>query len=139
MLRVTCAAALIWMTLFSSCSGGRTLDDAELKSAATEIVSIAAEGELLATAAAEYRAPDKYAAMHPEYLRKEAEEVAQQLSRGRPNPGAEYQFNRLHRAAMRLLQTLDALPAGAGDPRWQQARLQFGNVRRESEEIRRTF
>jgi len=139
MLRATCAAALISATLLSGCSGQRTLNDEELKSAATEMISIASEGELLAAAAAENHAPAKYAKAHPEYLRKQVEDVINGLKQGRPNAHAQNQYDRLRQEATRLMETLDALLATPGDPRWQQLRSQFDKIRREAEEIGRTF
>jgi hypothetical protein len=139
MLRATCAAALISATLLSGCSGQRTLNEEELKSAATEMISIASEGELLAAAAAENRAPAKYARAHPEYLRKQAEAVATGLKQGLPDARAQKPFDRLRLSATRLMETLDALPATGGDPRWQQSRSQLEHIRREAEEIGRTF
>lgn len=134
-----CAAALISATLLSGCSAQRPLNDEKLKSAATEILSIASEGELLATAAGKNHLGANYAKGHPEYLRKQAEDVVKELSQSRSNFQAQEQLGRLRQAAARLMETLDALPATAGDPRWRQSRLQFDSVRREAEEIRQAF
>lgn len=139
MLRTTFAAALIAAALFIGCSGHQTLDREELKTAATEIVSIAAEGELLATAAAENHTPANYEKGHPEYLRKEAEEVAKDLQHGQPELDSRNECDRLRLAATRLIETLNALPASDSDPRWEQSRAQLDNLRREAEAIRRTF
>jgi outer membrane murein-binding lipoprotein Lpp len=139
MLRATCAAALISATLLSGCSSRRTFDDEKLKSAATETVSIAAEGELFATSAGETRLAANYIKGHPEYLRKEAEDVVKELREGRPEAKLQDRFDRLRLAAARLMEILNALPPTAGDPRWQQSRSQLNEIRLEAQEIRRTF
>jgi hypothetical protein len=139
MLRATCAAALIFASLLSGCSGKRSVSNEKLKSAATEIVSIASEGELFAVAADENRAPTRYARGHPEYLRKQAQDVVKELAPGRREFGGQDQVDQLRQAATRLVEILDALPATAGDPRWQQTRSELDNIRRNAEEIRRTF
>jgi hypothetical protein len=139
MLRATCAAVLISAMLLSGCSGQRTLTDDKLKSAATEIISIASEGELFAAAAAEYHAPAKYAEGHPEYLRKQAQSIVRELAQGQPQGDAKPQFDQLRHAVTRLIETLDALPASTGDRRWQQSRSQLDEIRRKADEIRRTL
>ena len=137
MLHGTCAAALILTTLLSGCSRQRLLDDEELKGAATEIISIASEGELLAAAAGEKHVGANYAKGHPEYLRKQVEDVTSELSQGRADGHAQHQFERLRQSATQLMETLQALPANVGDPSWHQSSLQLDSIRREAEEIRR--
>jgi hypothetical protein len=139
MLWATCAAALISAMLLSGCSGQHTLNDDKLKSSATGIISIASEGELFAAAAAEYHAPARYAEGHPEYLRKQAQDIAKELAQGHPELDAKPQVDQLRHAVRRLIETLDTLPASTGDPRWQQSRSQLDDIRRKAEEIRRTF
>lgn len=133
------AVALVSAALLSACSGRHRLHSDELKSAATEIVSIASEGELFASAAAENRAGAPYAKGHPEYLRKQVEEVAKELSKGQPEARDQAQFDRLHQSTTRLMDALDALPPTPGDRRWQRSQSQFETIRREAEEIRRTL
>lgn len=139
MLNATWAAALLSAMLLSGCSGQRSLNDAELKSAATEIISIASEGKLFATAAAEDHAPAQYVKSHPEYLRKEATDVARELAQGQPELDANPRFNQLRHAVTHLLETLDALPARPGDPRWEQSQSELNDIRSKAERIRQTF
>jgi hypothetical protein len=139
MLRATYAAALIAMTLLSGCSGRHILDSAKLKSAATEMVSIAAEGELFATAAAENHLPANYVKGHPEYLHKQAEEVATKLRQSQPDAHDQDQLARLRRVATELLQALDSLPASRNDAHWEQSRAQFESVRQKVAEIRQAL
>jgi hypothetical protein len=137
MLRATCVAVLLSATLLGGCSGQHTLNEDELKSTATEIISIASEGELFAAAAAEHHAPAKYVEGHPKYLRKEADEIAQELGQGRPEPNAKPQFDQLLDAVAQLSETLDRMPASATDPRWQQSRSELNNIRLKALEIRK--
>jgi hypothetical protein len=139
MLRAMCAAALIFATLLSGCSGNRSVSNEKLKGAATEIVSIASEAELFAMAAAENHAPTNYAKGHPEYLRKQAQDVVKELTPGQRESGAQDQLDHLRQAATRLMEILDALPTAAGDPGWQQSRSQLDDIRRQAEEIRRAL
>lgn len=135
----TWVAAFLSAMLLSGCSGQHSLNDDELKSAATEIISIASEGELFATAAAEDHAPAKYVKGHPEYLRKEAQSTAKELAQGQPELDAKPRFDQLRHAVTHLLETLDALPAKPGDPRWEQSRSELNDIRYEAERIRQTF
>ena len=137
MLRATCVAVLLSATLLGGCSGQHTLNEDELKSTATEIISIASEGELFATVTAEHHAPAKYVEGHPKYLRKEADEIAQGLGQGRPEPNAKPQFDQLLDAVAQLSETLDRMPASATDPRWQQSRSELNNIRLKALEIRK--
>lgn len=139
MFRPVCAAALISATLLSGCSGQKTLDAEQLKSSATEIMSLASEGELLVTAVTQKRAPANYTKGHPESLRQQAEDVARELTKGQSDARVQRQFDGLHDAATRLMQSLNALPATSDDPRWQQSRAELENIRREADEIRRTL
>lgn len=138
MLRLMCAAALVSAALLSGCSGQRTLDQEKLKSAATEIESIASEGALLAAAVVEHHASANYAKGAPEYLRKQAEDVSNELQ-GRPDAHVQDRLESLRDAAERLMDALNALPANRDDPRWQQSRAQLDNIRQQAEEVRRTF
>ena len=139
MLRLMCAAALVSAALLSGCSGQRTLDQEKLKSAATEIESIASEGALLAAAVVEHHASANYAKGAPEYLRKQAEDVSKELKQGRPAAHVQHRLESLRDAAERLMDALNALPANRDDPRWQQSRAQLDNIRQQAEEVRRTF
>jgi len=139
MLYATWTAALFSAMLLSGCSGHRSLNDDELKSAATEIISIASEGELFATVAAEDHAPAKYVKSHPEYLRKEATDIAKELAQGQPELDAKPRFDQLRHAVKHLVDTLDALPASPGDPHWQQSQSELNDIRSEAERIRQTF
>lgn len=125
--------------LLSGCSGHRSLNDDELKSAATEIISIASEGELFATAATEDHAPAQYVKSHPEYLRKEATDIAKELAQGQPELDAKPRFDQLRHAVKHLVDTLDALPASPSDPHWQQSQSELNDIRAEAERIRQTF
>ena len=138
-VRALSAATLIIAMLLSGCSSQQVLGAEQLKSAAIEIVSIAAEGELFAAASAENKAPANYEGGHPEYLRRQAEDVAKELRQGRPDASDEAQFNRLRDAAARLTDILSALPSAGDGARWQQSRSQFDGVRRQAEEVRRAF
>ncbi|HET9283461.1 MAG TPA: hypothetical protein VFR24_16015 [Candidatus Angelobacter sp.] len=91
------------------------------------------------TAAAEDHAPEKYVKSHPEYLRKEATDIAKELAQGQPELDAKPRFDQLRYAATHLLETLNALPARPGDPRWEQSGLALKDIRREAGRIRRTF
>jgi hypothetical protein len=138
MLRTACAATLILAMLLSGCSGKRTLDADELKSATAEIISIASEGELLAEVVAEHHAPAKYSEGHPEYLRDQAQAVARELEQGQPEGDAKRNIGPLRDTVKRLLKALDALPA-SGDSGWQQSHSQLDDIRNTAQEIRRTF
>jgi hypothetical protein len=138
MLRVMCAAALSLAMLLSGCSGKRTLDADELKSATAEIISIASEGALLAEVAAEHLAPAKYSEGHPEYLRDEAQEIARELEQGQPEGDAKRNIGSLRDTVRRLIEALDALPA-SGDSGWQKSHSQLDDIRNTALEIRRTF
>jgi hypothetical protein len=123
--------------LLSGCTGQRTFNHDKLKSTATEVISIAAEAELLAAAAIQHYAPTKYVAGHPEYLRKEAQGIAKELAQGHAELDAITQFNQLRETVTQLIKTLDGLPASSTDPRWQQSQSQLNDIRSKAEAIRR--
>ena len=136
MLRPTCAAVIFAAALLSGCSGQRTLNNEKLKSAATEVISIAAEAELFAAAAAQHHVPTKYVEGHPEYLRKQAQEIAKKLAEGHAELRVSVQFDELRNEVSKLIKTLDGLPANSTDPGWQQSQSQLNDIRSKAEAIR---
>jgi hypothetical protein len=136
MLRPTCAAAIFAAALLSGCSGQRTLSKDKLKSTATEVISIAAEAELFAAAAAQHHVPTNYVEGHPEYLRKQAQEIAKELAEGHAELSVAAQFDQLRNEVTQLIKTLNGLPANSTDPGWQQSQSQLNDIRSKAEAIR---
>jgi len=136
MLRPTCAAVLLAAALLSGCSGQRTLNDDKLKSTAKEVISIAAEAELFAAAAAQHHVPTKYVESHPEYLRKQAQDIAKELAEGEAELSIAPQIDQLRNAVTQLIKTLDGLPASSTDPGWQQSQSQLNDIRSKAEVVR---
>jgi hypothetical protein len=132
-----CVAAALLILL--GCSGHQQLSREELKSIDREVISIAAEGELLADLVLQGRVTDLYANGHPEYLRKQAKDLSGQLEKGETDAQMQNELLRLRTTANELNHILAALPDHVNDPSWQEVRLRFVAVRRVAEEIKLNF
>ncbi len=120
--------ALLLAVLLAGCSHNQSIDPEELKSAATELTSIAAEAELFANFVAQGHATNAYAKGHPEYLRQQSKDLHQEFERKNVPPDIQNAFSTLQQLSQQLDQTLNAVPVDPHDSRWPELAADFARI-----------
>ncbi len=126
------ALVLLFVGAAAGCSNSRQMQREDLKSAAAQLQSIAAEGALFAQVVADGNATPEYAAVHPEYLRELADSNAKTLGKSDATPGLQNALDRLRELSRQLEELINSGQAA-------HAGRQFESIAESADRIRRSL
>ncbi len=131
--------ALLFAVLLAGCSQNRPIDAKELKSDATELISISAEGELFADFVSDGHASEAYTKGHRVYLREQLKDLRRELDKKNAHAPLQSALRTLQDLAQQLNQILNTLPANSHDHRWPALAHDFDRISRAARDLRRTL
>src|SRR5947207_9814176 len=99
---------LLSVGMTAACASSRQMQREDLKSAAAELQSLAAEGALFSEFVADGHATSTYSSGHPEYLRELADSNAKTLAESKAPPGLQDEFDSLRELSRRLRELINS-------------------------------